>query len=69
MECSEIAWSIKNYIALEPLQQKILQESPPETKIELLLHLARLRGGIGDILEILNLELSDELLLSPVIRN
>jgi hypothetical protein len=53
-------WYANNYIALEPLQKKILSLEPQERKIGQLLHLARLRGGISDLLEILALEISDE---------
>ncbi len=69
MEATELKWGVANYVALEPLQKTILAEYSPERKIELLLHLARLRGGISDILEIVNLDLSDELQLSSSVKN
>jgi hypothetical protein len=53
-------WHANNYIAMEPLQKLVLQLEPQERKIAQLLHLARLRGGISDLLEILVLEISDD---------
>jgi hypothetical protein len=56
LETINIPWRISNFIALEPIQKKILEEDSPEQRIVQLLHLARLRGGIADLLEILSLE-------------
>jgi hypothetical protein len=56
LESINITWRISNFIALEPIQKKILEEESPEQRIVQLLHLARLRGGIADLLEILSLE-------------
>jgi len=50
METSELYWYASTYIMLEPLLNKILAEQSAELKIELLLHLARLRGGVVDLL-------------------
>ena len=60
MEISDLDWSVINYISLEPLQDKILAEESLDNKVELLLHLARLRGGISDLIEILSLQFSDD---------
>lgn len=67
---SEMPWNTLNYICLEPRQKKIMDDAEtPETKIELLLHLARLRGGISDLLEILAADLNDEVQLGPAVNN
>ena len=50
-----IPWRVSNHIALKDIQKKILALESNETKIELLFQLARLRGGISDLLEILQL--------------
>jgi len=55
MEITELEWTVINYISLEPTQARILTVECLENKIELLLHLARLRGGISDLVEILAL--------------
>ena len=60
IETTNIPRNVNNYIALEPLQQKILSEESLEKRVNQLLHLARLRGGIADLLEILNLDGSDD---------
>ena len=63
----EISWGVKNYIAMEPLQQKIVSLDTNEQKIVQLLHLARVRGGISDLLKVLTLQiLDDEILGSSV---
>ncbi len=69
MEISDLEWSVINYISLEPLQDKILAEDSLDNKIELLLHLARLRGGISDLLAILTLLISDDFQVGPSIQN
>jgi hypothetical protein len=60
LQIISIRWSVKNYITLEPMQKKILALESEESKVAQLLHLARLRGGISDLLEVLNLEINDE---------
>ena len=60
IETINIPWSVNNYVALEPLKQKILAEESLEKRVNQLLHLARLRGGIADLLEILNLNGSED---------
>lgn len=51
METSDVInWYPIYYIMWEPLLNKILAEQSAELKIELLLHLARLRGGVVDLL-------------------
>jgi hypothetical protein len=69
MEISDLEWSVINYISLEPLQDKILAEESLDNKIELLLHLARLRGGISDLLAILTLHINDDFQVGPSIQN
>lgn len=69
MEISELEWSVINYISLEPLQEKILAEESLENRIEMLLHLARLRGGISDLLEILSLQIDDQSEICVSIQN
>ena len=56
---TNMSWYASNYIALEPLQKKILAFESQEKKICQLLHLARLRGGISDLLEIISMDSSD----------
>ena len=60
LQIISIRWSFKNYITLEPMQKKILALESEESKITQLLHLARLRGGISDLLEVLNLKIDDD---------
>ena len=60
LETSTIPWSVNNYITLEPMQEKILALQSEESIITQLLHLARLRGGISDLLEVLNLKIDDD---------
>lgn len=60
MQTSEPDWSVINYISLQPLQDRILAEQSLETKIEMLLNLACLRGGISDLLEILSVPIGDD---------
>jgi hypothetical protein len=61
IETINLPWRINNYVALEPLQRKILEEESLEKRIFQLIHLARLRGGISDLLEILFLACADDL--------
>ena len=60
LENAKIPWSVNNFVALEQVQKKILAEELLEKRVEQLLHLARLRGGISDLVEIMAFEESDE---------
>ena len=60
IETIEIPWRVNNYLALEPLKHQILEEKSLERRMVQLLHLARLRGGISDLLEIVSQDIIDD---------